>query len=78
MLPLAVIAFGCEPEKRMEEAPPAEQKTVMVPSWREGQPAPTPAPATQTPAGQEKAPAPLPPGSRPDGPQPGDLDYKGN
>lgn len=64
---------GCQEQVKVETPPPAEQKVVMVPSHKEGQAAPS------TPQGAEAsaAPAPLPPGSRPDGPQPGDADYKG-
>jgi hypothetical protein len=69
---LALLA-GCQPAARMEEAPPAEQKVVMVPSWKEGQPVQKP----NDPASQAEAAPALPPGSKPDGPQPGDLDYSG-
>jgi hypothetical protein len=64
---------GCQEQVTVETPPPAEQKVVMVPSHKEGQPVPSTPQTSEASA----APAPLPPGSRPDGPQPGDADYKG-
>jgi hypothetical protein len=54
-----------------EPTVPSEQKVVMVPSWKDGQPA-------KPSDGKDAGDAPgLAPGSTPDAPQPGDSDYKG-
>jgi hypothetical protein len=67
------LLAGCGSESKVEEPPVKDHKVIMVPSHKEG------APASTTPVDPNAAKAPaMAPGSRPDGPQPGDLDYKGN
>lgn len=67
-----VALFGCDqqaPTPPASAQPPAEQKVVMVPSWKEG---------AAAKADGSKAEAAAPPvNSTPDGPQPGEKDYTG-
>ncbi|MFM9874350.1 MAG: hypothetical protein ACKVQS_12905 [Fimbriimonadaceae bacterium] len=71
-IPAILVMAGCAQETKVEAAPPAEQKVVMVPAQRNGEPVNDAPVATTTPEA-----APAAPGSTPDTDnQPGDRGNK--